>query len=156
MSSSHFYHLSPPHLWGSLASAKSIDSGVQAEPWVEISFFFSSFKSLLNLLQYCFCFMCFDFLPARHVGSQLCGQGSSLYPFTWRWSLNHWIAREVPEIRGGRGDGNEGQMEYYRQKYSLTVWLEKQYWQVTLLQFPYQFNRENNRANNSGLLWEIN
>ena len=27
------------------------------------------FKSLLNLLQYCFCFLCFGFLAERHVGS---------------------------------------------------------------------------------------
>ena len=27
------------------------------------------FKSLLNLLQYCFCFLCFVFLSLRHAGS---------------------------------------------------------------------------------------
>ena len=54
-------------------------------------------KSLLNLLQYCFCFM-FWFLATRHVGSQLLDQGSTRAPCTGRQSLNHWITREVADF----------------------------------------------------------
>ena len=35
------------------------------------------------MLEY-FCFLCFGFLPARHVGSQLLYQGSNLYPLLWK------------------------------------------------------------------------
>ena len=46
-------------------------------------------KSLLNLLQYCFCFM-FCFLALRHVRSYL--QGSNLH-------LLHWKAKPQPPAR---------------------------------------------------------
>ena len=38
-------------------------------------------KSLLNLLQYCFCF---GFLTLRYVGSQLPNQGSNPQPLHWK------------------------------------------------------------------------
>ena len=52
-------------------------------------------KSLLNLLQYCFCFMLWVF------GCQACGilaplRRTEVTPCTERWSLNHWTSREVP------------------------------------------------------------
>ena len=41
------------------------------------------FESLLNLLQYCYCFM-FWFLAAKHVGSELPDQGSPPHPLYWK------------------------------------------------------------------------
>ena len=42
-------------------------------------------ESLLNLLQYCFCFIfCFFFLAIRHVGAELPDQGSNIYPLHWK------------------------------------------------------------------------
>ena len=38
------------------------------------------FKSLLNLLQYCFYFLCFGFLATRDMGPQLPDQGSNPSP----------------------------------------------------------------------------
>ena len=54
------------------------------------------FKSLLNLLQYCFCFMFWIF------GQEACGilvpqPGiKPAHPCSERQSLNHWTIREVP------------------------------------------------------------
>ena len=48
---------------------------------------FFSLNSILNLLQYCFCFM---ILTARHVGFKLPNQGSIIYLLHWKvksWSL---------------------------------------------------------------------
>ena len=59
------------------------------------SFWFGPlFKSLLNLLQYCFCFMFWLFWlwGTWDLGS-LTGDGT---PCAGRRSLNHWTAREVP------------------------------------------------------------
>ena len=42
-------------------------------------------------------FLNFYFLTTRHVGSQLPAQGSNLCPLSWKHSLNHWTAREVPK-----------------------------------------------------------
>ena len=39
------------------------------EPNFRVIFLLSFLKSLLNLLQYCFCFLRFGFLAMRHVGS---------------------------------------------------------------------------------------
>ena len=53
-------------------------------------------KSLLNLLQHCFCFMFWFF------GPEACGilvslsRDQTYNPFIGRRSLNHWTAREVP------------------------------------------------------------
>ena len=41
-------------------------------------------KSLLNVLQYHFCFMFWLFLAMRHVGSYLLDQGSNLHPWLER------------------------------------------------------------------------
>ena len=54
-------------------------------------------KSLLNLLQYCFCSMLWFF------GYEACGilashQGSNHTFCLGRWSLNHWTTRKVPCI----------------------------------------------------------
>ena len=64
------------------------------------AFFFSfwcgsSSKSLLNLLQYRFSFLCLDILAARHIDlSSLPGDWTST-PCIKRSSLNHWTARQV-------------------------------------------------------------
>ena len=69
-------------------------------------FFFSRFfffkwwgpflKSLLNLLQYCFCFM-FWFSGCEACGILIPSPGiKPAFPCKGRWSLNHWTAREVP------------------------------------------------------------
>ena len=57
---------------------------------VFLSFFLSFFlmwtifkKSLLNLSQFCFCFMCW-FLARRHVGSQFPDQGLNPQPLPWK------------------------------------------------------------------------
>ena len=56
----------------------------------------SLLKSLLNLLQYCFCFMFWFF------GREACGilaprpGMEPASPASEVWSLNHWTAREVP------------------------------------------------------------
>ena len=49
-------------------------------------------KNLLNLLQYCFCFMFWLF------GQKACeiNQGLNQYPPTLRDNPNHWTTREVP------------------------------------------------------------
>ena len=44
------------------------DSGVDSSSFLIWTFFFF-FKSLFNLLQHCFCYLCFGFLAARHMGS---------------------------------------------------------------------------------------
>ena len=45
----------------------------------------SFLKALMNLLQYCFCcFLCSDFLAARHGGSLLLDQGLNLYTVHWK------------------------------------------------------------------------
>ena len=50
-------------------------------------------KSLLNLLQYHFCFM-FWFFGTRHVGSQLPNQGSNRHPLYWKPEvLTTWWSR---------------------------------------------------------------
>ena len=55
-------------------------------------------KSLLNLFQYCFYFMC-CFLALRHVGSySLSNQGLNLDHRIGRWSLTYWTTREVPSL----------------------------------------------------------
>ena len=53
-------------------------------------------KSLLNLLQYCFCFMfvCFLLQGMSHLSSPTKDQTHN--PGTGRWSLNRWAARNVP------------------------------------------------------------
>ena len=43
----------------------------------------SFLKSLLNLLQYCFCYV-FLYLAMRHVGSQLPHQGLNSQPLHWK------------------------------------------------------------------------
>ena len=59
------------------------------------------FKSLLNLLQYCFYFkFCFFFFFAASHGGILDPQ-PEIYQISrcvGRWSLNHWTTREVPDF----------------------------------------------------------
>ena len=71
-------------------------------------------KSLLNLLQYCFCCLCSGFVAGRHVTTccyHMLPHATTCYhmhvttccqnrdwtcnPCIGRWSLNHWITREV-------------------------------------------------------------
>ena len=53
-------------------------------------------KSLLNLLQYCFCFMFWFFWPQGMWDlSSLTGDQTRI-PCIGRRSLNHWTTREVP------------------------------------------------------------
>ena len=54
-------------------------------------FFFFFLKSLLNLLQYCFCFM-FWFFGCKAPGDW------TPVPCIGRRSLNHWTTREIPSI----------------------------------------------------------
>ena len=63
----------------------------------KIAFWCRSFlKSILNLLQYCFCCLCSGFVASRHVGSQGPDQGSNPHPLHWQVKSNHWTTREVP------------------------------------------------------------
>jgi len=70
--------------------------------FAKIFFFFnvdSFLKSLLNLLQYWFCFIFFCFFGHRpkymwDLSSPTKDQTCT--PCIGRWSLNHWITREVP------------------------------------------------------------
>ena len=55
------------------------------------------YKVLLNLLQYCFCFLCFWFLWHVEILASQTGL-ESIPPATGRQSLNHWTAREVPQV----------------------------------------------------------
>ena len=156
--SSHFYHLPPPHLWGSLSSAKSIDSGVQAKPWVEISFFFSSFKSLLNLLQYCFCFLCFDFFACKACGISDAWPGIQATPPPPSLEgevITTWLP--VTSLKA-EGDDEMGM----RSRWSIT---DKNTYQLRdlrsstggLLCFSFLISSMGKIIeNNSGLLWEIN
>ena len=67
--------------------------------FLKIFFWYGPFlKSLLNLLQYCFCFtFCF-------LGREVCGilapqhRDRTRTPCIGRWSLNHWTTREVLPI----------------------------------------------------------
>ena len=64
-----------------------------------LRFFFSCgpfLKSILNLLQYCYCFMFWSFWPwgTWHLSSLTRDQTHN--PCTGRQSLNHWTTREVP------------------------------------------------------------
>ena len=66
-------------------------------------FFFSLLwtisKSLLNMWQYCFCFM-FWFLTGRRVILELLSPtgDQTCVPCTGKWSLNHWTTRKVPLV----------------------------------------------------------
>ena len=53
-------------------------------------------KSLLNLLQYCFCCLSSSFLTTRHVGSQLPEGNQTGTPYNGRRNFNHRTTREVP------------------------------------------------------------
>ena len=55
-------------------------------------------KSLLNLLQYCFCCLCSGFVAKRHVGSWLPHQGSNPHPLYWKVKSNPWAAEKVPHM----------------------------------------------------------
>ena len=55
-----------------------------------------SLKSLLNMLQYCFCFMFLVFWPQRMWNLSFPTRDRTCTPCIGRWSLNHWTAREVP------------------------------------------------------------
>ena len=59
-------------------------------------FTYLALKSLLNLPQYCFCFMFWFFWPRGlwHLSSLT--RDWTHTPCIWRWSLNHWTTREVP------------------------------------------------------------
>ena len=53
-------------------------------------------KSLLNLLQYCFCFMFWCFWPRGMWDLSSPTRDRTRRPCIGRRSLNHWTAREVP------------------------------------------------------------
>ena len=56
-------------------------------------------KSLLNLLQYCFCFMCWQvfFWPGSMWDLSSPTRDQTCTPCIERWSLNHWTTREIPK-----------------------------------------------------------
>ena len=54
------------------------------------------FKSLLNLLPYCFCFMFLVFWPRGMWDLSSLTRDQTRTPCIGRRSLNHWTAREVP------------------------------------------------------------
>ena len=56
----------------------------------------SILKSLLNLLQHCFCFMLWFFWPQGIWVLWLPNQGSNPHPLIGRQSPKHWTTREVP------------------------------------------------------------
>ena len=60
----------------------------------------SFLKSLLNLLEYCFCFMFGFFWPRGMEDLSSPNRDQTLTPYTGRQSLNYLIAREVlaPEL----------------------------------------------------------
>ena len=70
----------------------------------ELSFFFYDFffmqaiflKSSLNLLQYCTCFMFSVFGPWGKWDVSSPTRDQTHTPCIGRWSLNHWITRQVP------------------------------------------------------------
>ena len=53
-------------------------------------------KSLLNLLQYCFCFMLWCFWSQGMWDLSSPTRDRTHHPCTGRWSLNHWTTREGP------------------------------------------------------------
>ena len=55
-------------------------------------------KSLLNLLQYCFCGLCFSFLITRYVRSYSPTRYWTHTLCIGRQILNHWTERKVPPI----------------------------------------------------------
>ena len=56
-------------------------------------------KSLLNLLQYCFCFMFWFYWPQGMWDLSFPTMHQSCTPCTGRWSLNHCTTREVSHHR---------------------------------------------------------
>ena len=73
------------------------DIGLQFS-FLVLSFSVFFFKSLLNLFQYCFCFM-FWFLVCEACGILAPKPGiEPAPPALEAQSLNHWTAREVPSV----------------------------------------------------------
>ena len=65
--------------------------------WVtELNWTETILKSLLNLLQYCFCFIFWFFWPGGMWDLSSPTRNQIHVPCIGRWSLNHWIARQVP------------------------------------------------------------
>ena len=57
------------------------------------------FKSLLSLLQHCFCFLYFGFFGHEACGILAPWPGIEPTPPALEvWNLNHWVAREVPSV----------------------------------------------------------
>ena len=75
-----------------------ITTSAQTAFFFKIFFFWRGpfLKSLLNLLQYCFCFMFLVFWPQGMWDLSSPTRDQTGTPRIGRWSLNHWPAREVP------------------------------------------------------------
>ena len=71
------------------------------EVWNKFNFFFKMwtifFKSLLNLLQYCFCFYVLVFWPQGMWDFSSPTRDRTCTPRVGRQSFNHWTAREIPQ-----------------------------------------------------------
>ena len=84
--------------WACLHSASELrpcSSLLRLETSSESVWFF--FKSLLNLLQYCFC-LCFVFFWPRGMWDLISwSRDRTCSPWTGRQSLNHWTDGEFPE-----------------------------------------------------------
>ena len=63
--------------------------------FLKIFFWCGLFKSLLNLLQCCFCFIALVFWPRGMWDLSFLTRDWTCTPCSGRWSLNHWTIREV-------------------------------------------------------------
>ena len=92
---------------GARGKLMNSDKAHSAWPWTSLPlwslfsyrFFFLCgpfLKSLLNLLQYCFCFMFWLFWPQCIWDLSSPTRDQTHTPCTGRWSLNHWTIWEVP------------------------------------------------------------
>ena len=78
----------------------SFNSGLMktSYPLSDLLFFFKDFfESLYWICYNIHSVLCFGFLAARQVGSQLPTRDRTCNACPGRWSLNHWTSREVPE-----------------------------------------------------------
>ena len=60
-------------------------------------FYVDHFKVFITFLQYCFSFLCFDFLTTRHEGLSSPTRDQTYTLCIGTQSLNHWTTREFPK-----------------------------------------------------------
>ena len=95
-------------------------------------------RSLLNLLQYCFCFMFFGYeacgILAPRPGVEPCA------PCIGRQSLNHWTAREVPSLISDHSLLSYTILTTLTGLFVSQIHQRLSYFRVFVLSFPFSYN----------------